>query len=87
MRQPASLFGKTALTVAAAFILMQALVLAILTSTGLVQTWHVVLCALALGVINAFDRPARQSRAQDRVNGSVKRTCQTRGHPVGPAFT
>ena len=41
--------------------MMQALVLAILTSTGLVQTWHVVLCALALGIINAFDRPTRQS--------------------------
>jgi len=41
--------------------MLQALVLAILTSTGLVQTWHVVLCALGLGVINAFDRPARQS--------------------------
>jgi MFS family permease len=41
--------------------MVQALVLAILTSTGLVQTWHVVICALALGVINSFDRPARQS--------------------------
>lgn len=41
--------------------MLQALVLAILTSTGLVQTWHVVLSALALGAINAFDRPARQS--------------------------
>ncbi len=41
--------------------MLQALVLAILTSTGRVQIWHVVACALALGVINAFDRPARQS--------------------------
>ena len=40
---------------------VQALVLAILTSTGLVQIWHVAVCALALGVINAFDRPCRQT--------------------------
>lgn len=40
---------------------IQALVLAILTSTGKVQIWHVAACALALGTINAFDRPARQT--------------------------
>jgi len=41
--------------------MIQALVLAVLTSTGLVQTWHVMAAALCLGLINAFDRPARQS--------------------------
>lgn len=36
------------------------LVLALLTLTGHVQIWHIVTIALLLGVVNAFDIPARQ---------------------------
>ncbi len=39
----------------------QALVLAALTLSGRVQTWHVLVLAAGLGVINAFDIPGRQS--------------------------
>jgi MFS family permease len=35
--------------------------LAVLTFTGLIEVWHIIVLAAALGVINAFDIPARQS--------------------------
>src|SRR6202171_2572965 len=41
--------------------MLQALVLAALTLSGRVQVWHVLSLAIALGAINAFDIPARQS--------------------------
>ena len=41
--------------------LAQALVLAALTLTGVVQPWHIIALAATLGAINAFDIPARQS--------------------------
>ena len=41
--------------------MLQALVLGLLTVTGLVQVWHVIALALTLGLINTFDTPARQS--------------------------
>ncbi len=41
--------------------MLLALVLAGLTFANLVQPWPIVLLALALGVANAFDAPARQS--------------------------
>jgi len=41
--------------------LAQALVLAGLTLTGAVQVWHIFLLAGLLGLVNAFDIPARQA--------------------------
>src|SRR5690606_31836518 len=41
--------------------MLLAFVLAGLTFTGLVQVWHVVALAAMLGVVNAFDGPARQA--------------------------
>jgi len=38
-----------------------ALILAALTLTGRVQVWHIFVLAALLGVVNAFDVPARQS--------------------------
>ena len=38
-----------------------ALVLAALTLAGRVQLWHIFVLASLLGVVNAFDIPARQS--------------------------
>lgn len=38
-----------------------AFILAALTITGQVQVWHIILLAAGLGVINAFDAPARQA--------------------------
>ena len=47
--------------------LVQASLLAALTLTGRVAVWHVLVLAACLGVINAFDMPARQSFVIDLV--------------------
>ncbi|MEZ4676993.1 MAG: MFS transporter [Caldilineaceae bacterium] len=41
--------------------MLLALILSALTMSGVVQVWHVVLLAVALGMLNAFDGPARQA--------------------------
>lgn len=41
--------------------LAQAMVMAVLVSTGVVELWHVYLLALWLGIVNALDGPVRQS--------------------------
>lgn len=48
--------------IATQFLLMlQASILAILTLTGIVQVWHIVVLSTFLGIITAFDMPGRQS--------------------------
>jgi MFS family permease len=42
-------------------------ILAILTFTGMVQPWHIIVLAFLLGTANAFDAPARQSFIVDMV--------------------
>ncbi len=44
-----------------------AFVLALLTFTGVVQVWQIVLIAMLMGVVNAFDGPARQAFAVEMV--------------------
>jgi MFS family permease len=44
-----------------------ALVFATLTLTGVIQVWHIFVLAALLGVVNAFDIPARQSFLVDMV--------------------
>ncbi len=41
--------------------MLLALILSVLALTGVVQVWHVVTLAVVLGVLNAFDGPARQA--------------------------
>jgi MFS family permease len=41
--------------------LIQALILAVLALTGVIQIWQIVLLSIALGCINAFDTPSRHS--------------------------
>lgn len=43
------------------FFLVQALALGILTLTGAIQVWHIILLSLFFGLISVFDTPARQS--------------------------
>jgi len=40
---------------------IQALALGILTVTGVVELWHVCVLATLLGIVNAFDMPAKQA--------------------------
>jgi MFS family permease len=44
-----------------------ALILAVLTLTGAIRVWHIFVLAALLGVVNAFDIPARQSFLVDMV--------------------
>jgi MFS family permease len=48
---------------------VQSALLAFLTLTGHVAIWHIFLLSFSLGVINAFDMPARQSFVIDMVEG------------------
>ena len=41
--------------------LVQSLVLALLTLTGVIKIWHVIALSVFQGLINAFDMPARQA--------------------------
>src|SRR5437016_12270326 len=56
-----------------------AAILAALTLTGTVKIWHIFVLAALLGVVNAFDIPARQSflvRSEER---RVGKECTSRG--------
>lgn len=52
---------RRALRVTQSLALLQAVVLAALTWTGLVAVWHLIALALLLGLVTAFDVPLRQS--------------------------
>jgi MFS family permease len=56
-------------TLLAAQVVMMTLaaILAVLTATGLVEVWHIVLLAALLGCANAVDMPVRQSFAYELV--------------------
>ena len=47
--------------------MIQASILAFLCLTGLIEIWHIVVLSIALGCINAFDVPSRQSFVIDMV--------------------
>ncbi len=47
--------------------MIQALALAVLTLTHVVQVWEIITLAFGLGLINAFDIPSRQSMTLDMV--------------------
>lgn len=52
---------RTLLVITQSTMLLLAFLLAALTFTQVVQPWHIVLLALALGTANAFDAPAGQA--------------------------
>ena len=41
--------------------MVQALLMALLTLTGLIQVWHIMILSLLIGLITALDNPTRQS--------------------------
>lgn len=49
--------------------LAQSVVMLALVAFGQVEAWHLVLANLVLGVVNAFDSPARQSQLVELVGG------------------
>jgi len=48
--------------------LVQSLVLALLTLTGVIKIWHVIALSIFQGLINAFDMPARQAFVVEMVD-------------------
>src|SRR5215469_15723247 len=58
---------RTILVITQSTMMVLALVLAALTLTHVVQVWHVMLLATLMGVVNAFDIPARQAFIVDMV--------------------
>ncbi len=73
--------------------LFLALVLAGLTTTGLVQIWHVYVLALVLGIVNSFDMPTRQAFVSEMVGKddlmnavALNSTIFNAARVVGPAL-
>ena len=62
------------LLITQSLMLIQAVVLGILTWTGLVQIWHVYAMAFLLGAFKAVDMPARQSFIVEMVEGRADLT-------------
>lgn len=52
---------RRALFLTQSLLLAQATVLAVLTALGRLEVWHLVACALWLGIVSAFDIPLRQA--------------------------
>jgi MFS family permease len=52
---------RTLMVITQSSMMLMAFLLALLTSTGLVEPWHIALLAFGVGVATAFDAPARQS--------------------------
>lgn len=73
--------------------MLLAFVLAILTFTGVVEVWHIIVLSALLGVVNAFDGPARQAfvvemvGSQDLPNAiALNSMTFNAARVVGPAF-
>ena len=60
---------RAVLLITQSIALVQALVMLALVASGHVQPWQLILANLVLGVVNAFDSPARQSQLVELVGG------------------
>lgn len=60
---------RTVLRITNSTALAQSLAMLALVATGLIQPWHLIAGNLILGVVNAFDSPARQSFLIELVEG------------------
>ena len=76
------------------FAMIQAAVLGVLTLTGHIAVWHIFVLGFCLGVVNAFDMPARQAflvdmveRKEDLSNAIALNSAMFNGaRLVGPAL-
>jgi len=60
---------RKVLMVTQGFALAQALAMLAVVASGHVQAWHLIVANLVLGILNAFDSPARQSQLVELVGG------------------
>ena len=60
---------KRLLLLTQALSMVQALVLAALVLTGVIEPWHIVALSVFIGTVNAFDMPIRQSFVIEMVEG------------------
>jgi MFS family permease len=84
---------RTILIITQIAMMVLAFILALLTFTGVVQPWHIILLAFGLGVVNAFDAPARQAFVnelvdkEDLINAiALNATMFHSGAAIGPAI-
>src|SRR3546814_16064645 len=54
------------------FGMLQAILLGVLTLTGVVMVWHIIVLSLSLGLINAFEITVRQAFVVDMVDHNKK---------------
>jgi MFS family permease len=59
---------RTLLVITQTSSMLLAFILSLLVFTNRVQVWHIIVLAALLGVVNAFDAPARQSFVVDMVD-------------------
>jgi len=60
---------RNVLLITQSFALGQALAMLALVALGHVQVWHLIAANLVLGIVNAFDSPARQAQLVELVGG------------------
>lgn len=60
---------RKVLLITQGFALAQSLAMLALVASGHVQPWHLITANLALGILNAFDSPARQAQLVELVGG------------------
>jgi MFS family permease len=84
---------RTLLVITQSTAMLLAFVLAALTFTNTVQVWHILVLAALLGVVNAFDAPARQAFVvdlvgrKDMVNAIALNSMMLNGaRVIGPAL-
>jgi MFS family permease len=84
---------RTVVMITQAASMVLALILAILTLTGVVQIWEIFVLSALLGVVNSFDIPARQSflvemvGREDMINAIALNSSMFNGaRIVGPAI-
>lgn len=84
---------RTVLVATQILLMVQAIVLAALSFTGLIEVWHIVVLSLVQGIANAFDAPARQSfyvelvAREDLSNAiALNSTLMSLARIVGPSF-
>jgi MFS family permease len=58
---------RRVLLITQALFMLQAFALALLTLSGIVQVWHIVLLNIVMGIVTSFDMPGRQSFVNEMI--------------------